>query len=133
MERDPADAMAEFMAEFRSDLESFVSIEIVRACTDNVRERLPQLSHTYTAFVDPSGGSSDSMTLAIAHLEGKTAVVDAMREVRAAVCSQRRGGGLCRAAASLSGVDGSRRPLWRRVAARGCSRRTAFQLRAERS
>ncbi len=83
MERDPADAMAEYLAEFRSDLQSFVSIEIVRACTDRVRERLPQRDCSYVAFVDPSGGSSDSMTLAIAHAEGKTAVLDAVREVRA--------------------------------------------------
>ena len=81
MERDPADAMAEYLAEFRSDLQSFVSIEIVRACTDRVRERLPQRDRSYVAFVDPSGGSSDSMTLAIAHAEGKTAVLDAVREV----------------------------------------------------
>ena len=83
MERDPAEASAEFMAEFRSDLQSFVDVEIVRACTDNVRERLPQRAHSYVAFVDPSGGISDSMTLAISHMEGKTVVIDAVREVRA--------------------------------------------------
>lgn len=82
MERDPADAMTEFMAKFRSDLQSFVSIEAVRACADNVRERLPQRDHAYVAFVDPSGGSSDSMTLAISHMEGKTAVLDAVHEAR---------------------------------------------------
>jgi hypothetical protein len=37
----------------------------------------------YAAFVDPSGGSADSMTLAIAHREADgTAVLDALREVR---------------------------------------------------
>src|SRR5262245_6053844 len=82
-ERDPADAAAEFGAEFRSDISSFVPIEIVRECTDNVRERLPRRDHSYVAFVDPSGGSSDSMTLAIAHTDGKTVVLDAVREVRA--------------------------------------------------
>jgi hypothetical protein len=38
---------------------------------------------SYLAFVDPSGGSSDSMTLAIVHIEGGTrAVLDAVRERR---------------------------------------------------
>jgi hypothetical protein len=32
------------------------------------------------AFVDPSGGSSDAMTLAIAHKEGETEILDAVRE-----------------------------------------------------
>jgi hypothetical protein len=36
----------------------------------------------YVAFADPSGGSSDSMTLAIAHQEGDRGGVDAVREVR---------------------------------------------------
>ena len=38
----------------------------------------------YTAFVDPSGGSADSMTLAIAHRDSATkrVVLDAVRERR---------------------------------------------------
>src|SRR5215471_8181849 len=49
---------------------------------------LPRIAGVnYTAFVDPSGGSSDSMTLAIAHVESdapgaKRAVVDLIREVK---------------------------------------------------
>jgi hypothetical protein len=37
----------------------------------------------YLAFCDPSGGSSDSMTLAIAHHDDGVAVLDCVREVRA--------------------------------------------------
>lgn len=37
-------------------------------------------ANSYIAFVDPSGGSSDSMTLAIAHKEGETEILDALRE-----------------------------------------------------
>jgi hypothetical protein len=33
-------------------------------------------------FVDPSGGSNDSMTLAVAHKEGSTVILDAVREVK---------------------------------------------------
>ena len=47
------------------------------------RYELPPLAgRKYVAFTDPSGGSQDAFTLAIAHLEGKTAVLDAVREVR---------------------------------------------------
>lgn len=34
----------------------------------------------YAAFVDPSGGSSDSFTLAISHRDGDLVVIDAVRE-----------------------------------------------------
>jgi len=36
----------------------------------------------YSAFVDPSGGSADSFTLAIGHRQDDVAVVDCVREVR---------------------------------------------------
>ena len=39
-------------------------------------------THNYIAFVDPSGGSSDAMTLAIAHTEGTTQILDAIRECK---------------------------------------------------
>ena len=47
-----------------------------------VFERAPIQSVRYVAFVDPSGGSVDAMTMAIAHREGKSAVLDAVREVK---------------------------------------------------
>src|SRR5262249_20204505 len=82
-ERDPVVAAAEFGAEFRSDLEAFVSRDAVEACVSvGVRERAPLSGVRYGAFVDPSGGSSDSMTLAIGHREGDAAVLDAVRERR---------------------------------------------------
>jgi hypothetical protein len=83
MERDPAAASAEYFAQFRTDVESFVSREAVEACvTSGVFERPPDPSITYSAFVDPSGGSADAMSLAIGHLDyGKeTVVIDAIRE-----------------------------------------------------
>jgi hypothetical protein len=47
-----------------------VSREAVDACGIPGRHELPPVSGTnYSAFVDPSGGSADSMTLAIAHRE----------------------------------------------------------------
>src|SRR5262245_38869540 len=45
--------------------------------------RAPPLSGIqYSAFVDPSGGSADSMTLAVCHREGDVAVLDCLRERR---------------------------------------------------
>ena len=81
MERDPAAAAAEYLAQFRTDVEGFITREALEACVSlGVHERAPERVHGYVAFVDPSGGSSDSMTLAIAHTEGKTQILDAIRE-----------------------------------------------------
>jgi hypothetical protein len=82
-ERDPASAAAEWLAEFRSDIESFINREAVEACTAwDVRERAPKQSVRYYAFADPSGGRADSMSLAIGHREDDIVVVDALREIK---------------------------------------------------
>jgi hypothetical protein len=73
------------MAEFRSDLEAFVSLDAVKACVSaNVLERAPQSNLAYVAFTDPSGGSQDSFTLAIAHHEisRQVTVIDCIREAK---------------------------------------------------
>jgi len=55
----------------------------VTACVSgSVLERQPQSSWRYSGFVDPSGGSSDSFTLGIAHKENGIAVLDLVREVK---------------------------------------------------
>ncbi len=83
-EADPAAAGAEYGAEFRNDIAAFVAREVIEACTVPGRYEVPQMSGcSYRAFVDPSGGSADSMTLAIAHLEGGVAMLDAVRETPA--------------------------------------------------
>jgi hypothetical protein len=82
-EEDPEAASAEYDAEFRSDIAAFVAREVVDACTISGRYELaPRSGVAYSAFTDPSGGSADSMTLAIAHQDGDAAVLDAVREVR---------------------------------------------------
>jgi hypothetical protein len=82
-EADPADAAAEYGGLFRSDLEQFVSREAVKACVIDGRFELPPMANVrYSAFVDPSGGSADSMCLAVAHREGDVAILDAIREVK---------------------------------------------------
>jgi hypothetical protein len=83
LERDQARAASEWLAEFRSDLESYVSRDAVEACIEpGVRERAPVAGVRYGAFVDPSGGRNDSFTLAVAHREGEGAVLDLVRERR---------------------------------------------------
>jgi hypothetical protein len=84
-ERDPASAAAEFGAQFRTDIESLVSLEIVQACVSaGCHERGPQRGQSFNAFCDPSGGSADSMTLAVGHYlyDQQAVVVDALREVK---------------------------------------------------
>jgi hypothetical protein len=82
LERDHASATAEYLAQFRNDIESFVPFEIVQACMGDHVELPPFAVHRYTGFVDPSGGSSDSFTMAISHRDGERVVIDAIREVR---------------------------------------------------
>jgi hypothetical protein len=80
--RDPSAGAAEYLAEFRTDVESFLSREVVDQAIVPSRFELPPVSGVrYVAFVDPSGGGSDSFTLAIAHLEKDIAILDAIREV----------------------------------------------------
>jgi hypothetical protein len=77
-------ARAEYGGEFRTDLEAFISEEVLQRCIiAGVAERLHEPGVQYVGFVDPSGGSMDSMTLAIAHEDKKRGLVvlDLVREV----------------------------------------------------
>jgi hypothetical protein len=76
---DEAAARAEYLAEFRSDIEAFVRLDTVRECLGDFKERPPVDGIRYFGFVDPSGGSADSFTLAIGHREHDGNVVDAIR------------------------------------------------------
>ena len=82
LERDRAAATAEFLAQFRSDIEGFVSFETVQACVGDHVEMAPLKQCRYSAFCDPSGGTSDSFTLAVSHKDGERIMIDAIREVK---------------------------------------------------
>jgi hypothetical protein len=87
LQRDPAAARADYLAEFRSDLEQFLSQEAINACVSrNVTERPRLEGVTYFGFCDPSGGSRDDFVSAVAHREGSEGILDAIR-VRKAPCS----------------------------------------------
>jgi hypothetical protein len=89
-ERDEVAASAEYGAQFRADVEGFLSREVVEVVTvPSCYERARDPHHTYTGFLDFAGGGSvgsDSATACIAHQEERDgrviAVMDAIREVR---------------------------------------------------
>jgi hypothetical protein len=84
MAADPARAAAEYLAQFRSDLEAFVSREAVESCVSwGVYERAPRSDVAFLSFIDAAGGSgSDSMTMAIGHYDyaSKAVFIDCLRE-----------------------------------------------------
>ncbi len=86
-ERDPRKAASEYGRDGRvtfraQSAAAFLTPEALDGVTDpDVREREPEPGGEYTAFVDMSGGQSDSMALGIAHVEANgVAVLDLLRE-----------------------------------------------------
>jgi hypothetical protein len=68
--QDGAAAASEYGAEFREDMCTFLSVDMIMACVETDRlERPPLRDVHYVAAVDPSGGGPDYFTLAIAHAE----------------------------------------------------------------
>lgn len=79
-ERDADRARAEYGAEFRSDLETFLTREVVdRAVRTEPLELARDTAHKYYAFTDPAGGGADEFTLGIGHTENKITIVDVVR------------------------------------------------------
>src|SRR5262249_30696213 len=71
---DPVVAATEYGALWRSDLEQYVSREVVLAATVPGRVGLPPIARVhYAGFCDPSGGSQDSFTLGVPHAEQRSA------------------------------------------------------------
>jgi hypothetical protein len=103
---DPARAAAEYGAIFRSDLENFISREIVLACLGDYHEIRPSRDHTYRCFVDPASGiGEDSFALAISHRHGDDVVVDCVREIKPPFSPQAAISELAALAKSYPGVD----------------------------
>lgn len=86
LERDPQAAAAEWLAEWRTDISGFLDGDWVDfAVADREPGELPPIAGlVYYAFLDPSGGRGDAMTLAIAHRDkdGRV-IVDLVRGRRA--------------------------------------------------
>jgi hypothetical protein len=84
-EQDPVSAESEYNSTFRKDIEDYANFETVMSVIAPNRKELPPISSisSYVAFADPSGGSSDSMTLGIAHKRDGMVELDLLREKRA--------------------------------------------------
>lgn len=83
VENDPIAASAEYLAQFRSDVGTFLDADLIeRAIEPGRRERAPLKGVHYTAFTDPSGGAHDSFTLAIGHQEEDRYVLDVCRGIK---------------------------------------------------
>ena len=81
-EADPAAAVSEWDGQFRADLSTYVSIELIESAVDQgVYVRPPRPEHQYVGFVDSATGvGSDSFAAGIAHKEGELIVLDVAYE-----------------------------------------------------
>jgi hypothetical protein len=80
LEEDREAAEAEYLAQFRGDISTFMDIELIEECTRPKPLELPPANNIkYRAFVDPAGGGADEFTLAISHKEGLCTVIDLVR------------------------------------------------------
>jgi len=84
LKEDPQAARAEWEAEWREDIEAFITAELVEAVMIPGRYELPKIDGPdYFGFIDPSGGRQDAFTLGICHRESSGKIVlDVLRERR---------------------------------------------------
>ncbi len=84
LREDPQAARAEWEAEWREDIEAFITQELVDAVMIPGRFELPNVWETeYFGFVDPSGGRQDAFTMGICHRESSGRIVlDVLHERR---------------------------------------------------
>lgn len=83
LQDDPEAARAEWLGEFRADLESFLTREVIDQAIRPEPLELPYNSrYQYKAFTDPSGGGKDEFAIAIGHKEDETTIVDMIRARR---------------------------------------------------
>jgi hypothetical protein len=78
---DPTAATAEWDAQFRDDLSSFLDDASIDAAVEHGRpaELPPREGCIYFAFTDMSGGGHDASTLCILHRDGERLVADVIR------------------------------------------------------
>ena len=81
MADDPARAAAEYLAEFRTDIETFLDDALIERAVEYGRpaELPPCDGVVYFAFVDMSGGGREASALSILHRDGERFVADVVR------------------------------------------------------
>lgn len=83
LEDDPEAAQAEWLGQFRNDVEAFIQRETIESLQRTSTLELPyDRAFRYQAFVDPAGGGMDEFTVAIGHREKEIIVVDVVRAQR---------------------------------------------------
>jgi hypothetical protein len=84
LEKDPVRNRAEYLSEWRSDVEGFIGREIVEACVRDYRELPPQAGISYRGWLDPASGvpEGDSLAFVVSHRIGDRVTIDAIREAR---------------------------------------------------
>jgi hypothetical protein len=76
---DPEAYLSEVLGEFRTGIASLFDPDVLQACVVDRLELPPADTVYYAAFCDPSGGSRDTFTCAIAHADGERVVIDCVR------------------------------------------------------
>jgi hypothetical protein len=85
LEADPAAARSEWLAEFRSDIGTWLDLATIESSVDTgVLVRPPMIGGDvkYFSGSDPSGGRHDSFSMAISHCEKDVAVLDCLVEIK---------------------------------------------------
>lgn len=85
LEEDRAAALADYFAQWRDDLASYIQRELIEAAVDvGVTVRPPEAGRAYMSWVDASSGAADSFAAAVCHAEGRDLIVlDCLVEVPA--------------------------------------------------
>ena len=77
LKRDKVKMRAEYMGEFREDIETYLTESEIDAVTDvGIKAHLPVAGTQYFAFCDMSGGRKDAFALSIGHNENGVAIID---------------------------------------------------------
>lgn len=80
LQEDREAALAEYMAQFRGDIATFLDVELIAESTRRKPLELQRVTGLqYFAFVDPAGGGKDEFTMAVAHMDEGRIAVDAVR------------------------------------------------------
>ena len=84
IEKDPVRNRAEYLSEFRSDVEGFIDRAKVEACVGDYVELPFHQGISYQMFIDPATGvdGGDSYAAEVLHKDGLLTITDALREVR---------------------------------------------------
>jgi hypothetical protein len=78
--KDKSAGEAEWLARWRTDIETFLDLETIMSAVVEGRLSLPyNRDHSYHAFVDVSGGRSDAAAVAIGHESDNRLIVDCVR------------------------------------------------------